>query len=472
MNSIFLPADQFTAASDRVHWKQLGNVAAVHRTENVFDFLMDAGPGPRLVLLSPEVFRVRFNAAGDYATDVSYAVVPQQPLTVNVSVTEDPQRLRIDTGVITLQVNKRPFALVVLNKEGDTICADDDRGIVYVLESVANFKTLPSGAHYYSFGEKAGLSLDKRGASMTFFNYDNFSYPTSDKEPMYVSIPLLLECNPTPPRPYCYGLFLDNPSQSYFDLGQSIQGLYYFGAVYGELGYYFLFGPSLSEVIQRYTGLTGRMPLPPRYVLGYHQGCYGYDVDVGASGPGQFRQDILLRVAKQFRDNRIPCDGLHIDVDFQVNYRMFTAGPSPDRPEVTFGDASILLEKLLKMGFKCSTNITPMIRDDGAQPTPYTTRDEGFAEGVFLRDPRSNDFYKGRVDYGSDPLRNNEMLGSPGFWPDLTLPKAREWWGRQYAFLLQKAGIEMVWQDMTDPAIAFEHDQSPTDHKTLYAGVI
>src|SRR5262249_38719480 len=160
------------------------------------------------------------------------------------------------------------------------------RGIVYVQESVANFKALPSGAFYYGFGEKAGPTLDKRGKSMTFFNLDNFSYPTDDKEALYVSIPLLLECNPTAAKPYCYGLFLDNPSQTYFDLGQRLQGLYYFGAVYGDLDYYFLFGPSLAQVIERYTALTGRMPLPPRYVLGYHQGCYGYDVDVGTPGLG------------------------------------------------------------------------------------------------------------------------------------------------------------------------------------------
>ena len=79
-------------------------------------------------------------------------------------------------------MSKRPFALTVFNQSDETVCADADRGIVYVLESVANFKALPGGAHYYGFGEKAGLTLDKRGASMTFFNFDNFAYATSDAE--------------------------------------------------------------------------------------------------------------------------------------------------------------------------------------------------------------------------------------------------------------------------------------------------
>jgi alpha-glucosidase len=129
-----------------------------------------------------------------------------------------------------------------------------------------------------------------------------------------------------------------------------------------------------------------------------------------------------------------------------------------------------------------------MIKDDGADPEPYKTRDEGFADGVFLRDPRTGDFYKGIVDYGNDPLRDKEPLGAPGFWPDLTLPKAKAWWGRQYTFLLN-AGLEMVWQDETDPGIKLEYDGtgpnpstrpdlckrppgSQADHGTLYGGLI
>ena len=71
---------------------------------------------------------------------------------------------------------------------------------------------------------------------MTNFNFDNFIYarapipaggeggPLNPAEPLYASIPLLIEINRAPVGafagpPYCYGLFLDNVSQSYFDLG-------------------------------------------------------------------------------------------------------------------------------------------------------------------------------------------------------------------------------------------------------------
>ena len=44
----------------------------------------------------------------------------------------------------------------------------------------------------------------------------------------------------------------------------------------GELDYYFIDGPAPKHVIERYTALTGRMPLPPRWALGYHQCRYSY----------------------------------------------------------------------------------------------------------------------------------------------------------------------------------------------------
>ena len=83
--------------------------------------------------------------------------------------------------------------------------------------------------------------------------------------------------------------------------------------MYNDLDYYFMAGSSTGDVLRQYTGLTGRAPMPPRYVFGFHQGAYGY-----------FDHNKLSAAANAYRAARIPCDGLHIDVDFQDNYRTFT----------------------------------------------------------------------------------------------------------------------------------------------------
>src|SRR5262249_7156389 len=161
----------------------------------------------------------------------------------------------------------------------------------------------------------AGSRLVKNGYTMTCFNYDNFRYntapvptdggPLNPSDPLYCSVPLLIETNPNPVNgaAYSYGIFFDNTAQSYFDVGadSDMVGRYYFGALYGDLDYYFLYGSDVPGVVDQYTNLTGRPTLPPRYVFGFHQGAYGY-----------YDSTILMQVANTYRSKQIPIDGLHI----------------------------------------------------------------------------------------------------------------------------------------------------------------
>src|SRR5204862_477557 len=62
-------------------------------------------------------------------------------------------------------------------------------------------------------------------------------------------------------------------------------------------------------------------------------------------------------------------------------------------------------------------------------------------EGLF----NSGRPYVGEVYYGGD-------RGTTGHYPDLGRRDVRDWWGRQYQHLFD-LGLEMVWQDMTTPAI-------------------
>lgn len=97
----------------------------------------------------------------------------------------------------------------------------------------------------------------------------------------------------------------------------------------------------VADVVNQLTNLTGRAALPPKYKLGYHQGCYGY-----------WDSKKLIKAATAFRNANIPINGLHIDVDFQNNYRTFTISPEK------FPNPKTMFDSLHTMGFKCSTNIT------------------------------------------------------------------------------------------------------------------
>jgi alpha-glucosidase len=208
----------------------------------------------------------------------------------------------------------------------------------------------------------------------------------------------------------------------------------------------------VPDVIDGYTSLTGRPSMPPRYALGYHQGCYGY-----------WNAGLVLEAAQAYRISGIPCDGLHIDVDFQNNYRTFTSS------DVKFPDAAGLLAQLHAIGFKCSTNITPLITvvDTDGEAGEYEALTSGLTlggnpPGAFIYNTYANEgegqtTFTGSVNYGVNTGINQTQpvgaaLGSYGDYPDIGRTDVQAWWGEQYAHLVE-IGMDMIWQDMMCPAL-------------------
>ena len=72
-------------------------------------------------------------------------------------------------------------------------------------------------------------------------------------------------------------------------------------------------GMDTKQVIARYTDLTGRMPLPPLWALGYHQCRYSYYPD-----------RVVRFIAENFRVRQIPADTIWLDIHYQEGYAPFT----------------------------------------------------------------------------------------------------------------------------------------------------
>ncbi len=481
-------------------WTSIGRIDSWSRSGNVFTLNPgQAGLALQLSILSPTCFRVRFNPSPnfDYSVENSYAVINRNLGAANVTIVSDTaEELVLATGALTIKIELDPYRILVY-RNGQLINADSPSyNLVYIpgQQVIANFKDYPANARYCGFGEKAGSQLLKNEYTMTFFNFDNFQYasaplpagegagPLNPSEALYTSIPLLIENNPLPQGnylgpAYSYGLFFDNPGQSYFNVGASdysnMYGKYYFGALYGDMDYYFMAGDVTADVLSQYVQLTGRAPMPPRYVFGFHQGAYGY-----------YDRYLLAVAANSYRAARIPLDGLHIDVDFQNNYRTFTSS------EMKFPNTREMMDNLHTLGFKCSTNITPLVTDnpfdENGKVTPYAQRDSLLAGGALIYDTLAGEgpnpkLFIGKVSYGVNrgsnpypvpPLQPNTNgqipLGSNGNYSDYARSDVQNLWGEQYAHLIKDLGMDMIWQDMTDPALAQEED---TPFKTFPLGL-
>ncbi|HED05719.1 MAG TPA: alpha-glucosidase, partial [Ignavibacteria bacterium] len=209
-------------------------------------------------------------------------------------------------------------------------------GVSFDGNEVRIFKKLFNGERFYGLGEKTG-NLNKRGMQLTMWNTDHPGY-TNRTDPLYQSIPFFIGERDKK----AYGIFFDNTYKSYFNMGASNNRFYWFGAEGGEMNYYFIYGPSIKKVIESYTALTGRMPLPPKWALGYQQSKWSY-----------YPEATVKRIADTFRQKKIPADVIYLDIQYMNGYRVFTwdkkGFPHPEK----------MLSDLKKEGFKIITIIDP-----------------------------------------------------------------------------------------------------------------
>ncbi len=136
---------------------------------------------------------------------------------------------------------------------------------------VTCYKKLFPDEKFLGLGEKTG-NLDKRGNSFENWNSDVPAYAINH-DPLYRSIPFFIGIHGR----VTYGIFFDNSFRTKFNCGASTDEQFSsFSAADGEMNYYFFGASTVAGIIRDYTWLTGRMPMPPYWSLGYQQCRWSY----------------------------------------------------------------------------------------------------------------------------------------------------------------------------------------------------
>lgn len=393
-------------------WQSVGNMTAGPQEGNQISFRNREGV-VTLTVLAPDLIRVRATRGASPGPDYSYAVIKTDWPPIHVEYTEKRQAGTLRSPELEVRVQLAPFRLAFYDRNGRLISKDSDHlGMAWDGARPRCWKWMPADEHYYGLGEKGG-PLDRRGRAFVMWNTDAYGWGDTT-DPLYETIPFFLGLR----EGRAYGLFFDNTYRSSFDLGIESPDTYSFGAEGGELNYYFFYGPDPKKVIERYTELVGRMPMPARWVLGYHQSRYSY-----------YPESTVRFIADNFRQRRIPCDALFLDIHYMDGYRVFTWDKSrfPDPPK--------LLADLRRQGFRVVTIVDPGVKVD----PNYWVYQQGLAGDDFVKKPDGKP-YVGIVWPGASAF------------PDFTSPKVREWWGSLYKGLIQD-GVAGFWNDMNEPAL-------------------
>ncbi len=435
-------------------WSSLGAMRAPAWDGKTLLFQSDHG---RLALtpLSDDVIRVRFTPASAFARDHSYAVVNRDLGVVSAKAkigSPSATLTTLTTASLRVTVQHSPLRIEFADASGESLDADDpDRGIAVAGAAFRVAKRLRDDEHVYGFGEKNGR-LDKRGWKLGGYQYvmwnsDTYAYDSST-DPLYMSVPFYLVLR----HGKAHGIFLDNTFRSFFDVGRERQDLLTFGADGGELDYYFINGPAPKQVVERYTALTGRMPLPPRWALGYNQCRWSY-----------YPESRVRLLADTFREKKVPADVIWLDIHYQDAYKPFTWDTN------RFPNPKKMLKDLEAQGFHVVSIVDPHPKKERG----YGAYDKGIAGDHFVKNP------DGSVFEGPVWPSQAEKNPGPSVFPDFSRPATREWWGSLYKGLLD-AGIAGIWNDMDEPAIfnqatgtmpldvRHDNDGQPADHREIH----
>ena len=376
--------------------------------------------------LRDDVVRIRIARDGVLPEDASWAVLPSaRGQRVNVIPETSDAAVGFRTRSLRVRIERTTLRLSLADLEGNVLQEDAIGWPVEFHDDVFRvYKQMPANESYFGLGDKVG-PLDRRNQAFTLWNTDAYNFQEST-DPIYKSIPFFL----TMRSGRALGVLLDNTWCSSFDFGKQMDGIYSFGAEGGPIDYYLLYGPEPKRVLETYAWLTGPPPLPPLWSLGYQQSRFSYETEA------QLRQ-----VAERLRADRIPADGLYLDIDYQQANRPFTVDSAK------FPSFVSMLADLNKAGFHV-VGITDLhiadLPDDG-----YAPYDTGAAGGHFVRNPDGSVFV-GKVWPG------------PSVFPDFTEQSTRQWWGTLYRNFVSD-GLAGFWNDMNEPSVFDTPDKTIPD---------
>jgi alpha-glucosidase len=336
----------------------------------------------------------------------------------------------IQTDALRLDVDLRDGRLQWHNVVGQRFAADlQHRAYAYDRDgrAIYHYMERREDEHYYGFGERAGV-LDKRGMRLEMRNLDALGYNAETSDPLYKHVPFYITYIPS--LQIAYGLFYDNLATTVFDMGKEIDafwGFYRFMHAHdGDIDYTLIYGPSIPAVVEKYTRLTGRPALLPRWSLGYLGSTMKYTEAPDAQA--QLKQFVEL-----CQQHDLPCDGFHLSsgytTDEQGRRNVFTWNtnrvPQPHTMTKAFHDGGIHL----------AANIKPYLL------TTHPHYEQVKAAGGFITNPDSGEPALSRFWSGG------AFESGEGAYIDFTSAAGYDWWKAQVKSALFEYGIDAAWND-------------------------
>jgi alpha-glucosidase len=303
--------------------KTLKNWTLQKQAAHHIELLVDGQHTLCLYVLEETLFRVLLKRKGELALDRTWSIAPTQDVPWEGRHREDisgftcpdwtlsnrtsswfspPKRCASPctsrcgwNGTIVMRpewqwlAGDRPTSAYQLNAHGD---------------GVAHYLSRKKDERFYGLGEKAG-NLQRNGKRYEMRNLDAMGYNAVSTDPLYKHIPFTL----TRRDDISYGLFYDNLSSCWLDLGNEIDNYHTayrrWQAEAGDIDYYLFTGARALDVTKAFVRLTGKTLFGPKWSLGYSGSTMHYTDAPDA-------QNQLMNFIRLCEEHAIPCDSFQL----------------------------------------------------------------------------------------------------------------------------------------------------------------
>ncbi len=346
------------------------------------------------------------------------AIIPQ--------VEESDTLLMLRTEQAILRIDKKPLRLRLMNVKGEVV-ADEALHVSWEDPGVRLDFGLKDGERVFGLGDKV-QGFDRRGHVFELWNTDAFGWKV-DADPLYKSLPFWLFLKDG----QAHAVFVDQPARASVDVGKEQAAVLRYQAKAAQAFDVYLFASAEpKQVLEAYTALTGRTPLPPLWALGHHQSRYGYKSEEEVRG-------VIGRLQK----DKIPVDAVWLDIDYQAGNAPFTVNTT------AFPTFATMVSDFKTAGVQTIAITDLHVKSYQHLPAAgYAPYDTGAAGDHFIR--AQNGFFEGPVWPGASVF------------PEFTRAKTRAWWGGLYRGFVEQ-GVAGFWNDMNEPAVFVKDKTFPED---------
>lgn len=240
--------------------------------------------------ISDQIVKVQYDDDSIYSDRVYGPILTaSQPFTI----VNEENRVILSTANVEVQVQLQPLTLSFHDKSSG-LKLSEEQGYFDRSDTTGFRFTLSGNEAIYGTGSRA-IPMNRRGKRFMNYNQPQYGYAYGNAEINY-NIPHLYSSEE-------YMLLIDNPAKAWFDIGHTNQDVLEFASLGGNQAYYFINGDSYEELIDEYTDLTGKQPLPPIWALGNLHSRFGYHSQAEAEAS-----------IKKALDQDYPIDAVILDI--------------------------------------------------------------------------------------------------------------------------------------------------------------